>query len=137
MCKLLQAIYCNTLSNWENWVMRRMLVIFGVTLATLAVPAVQAQVTIDVSKITCNQMFAYKIADPNKIALWLSGYYNGKRGTTIVDTQQFQLMRASWKITAFIIPRCQLCRQLVNCSAQENRQSQVDQAPPSPHARAN
>jgi acid stress chaperone HdeB len=69
--------------------MRRMLVVFGVTLATLAVPAVQAQVTIDVSKITCNQMFAYKIADPSKIALWLSGYYNGKRGTTIVDTQQF------------------------------------------------
>src|SRR5262245_4888363 len=48
---------------------------------------VRAQVTIDLSKITCDQYVGYKITDPQNIAMWLSGYYNGKRGNTIVDTQ--------------------------------------------------
>lgn len=50
----------------------------------------QAQVTIDVSKITCQQFRSYAITDPNNIALWLSGYYNGKRGNTIVNVQSFK-----------------------------------------------
>jgi acid stress chaperone HdeB len=48
-----------------------------------------AQVTLDVSKITCDQYVGYKITDPQNIAMWLSGYYNGKRGNTVVDTQGF------------------------------------------------
>lgn len=49
----------------------------------------QAQ-TIDVAKITCEQFRGYKITNPNNIALWLSGYYNGKKNNTVVDVQQFQ-----------------------------------------------
>ena len=49
----------------------------------------QAQVTLDVAKVTCDQWAGYKITNPQNIALWLSGYYNGKRGNTIVDTQAF------------------------------------------------
>jgi hypothetical protein len=52
--------------------------------------ASQAQVTIDVSKITCEQFRNYAITDPNNIALWLSGYFNGKRGNTIVNVQSFK-----------------------------------------------
>ena len=38
--------------------------------------------------ITCDQFAGYKIADPKDIALWLSGYYNGKRGgNTLIDPQ--------------------------------------------------
>jgi acid stress chaperone HdeB len=50
---------------------------------------VHAQVTIDIAKITCDQYVGYKITDPQNISIWLSGYYNGKRGNTIVDTQGF------------------------------------------------
>ena len=48
----------------------------------------RAQVTLDVTKITCEQFTLYKITDPKNIALWLSGYYHGKRDSTTIDTQQ-------------------------------------------------
>jgi acid stress chaperone HdeB len=41
-----------------------------------------------VSKITCDQLTGYKVTNPENIAIWLSGYYHGKRGETTVDTQQ-------------------------------------------------
>ena len=55
----------------------------------LSSPA-RAQVTIDVAKITCDQWLAYKIADPDHIAIWLSGYYNSKRSNTVIDVQVFK-----------------------------------------------
>jgi len=54
--------------------------------AAVAQPA-QAQVMLDVSKVTCDQWSGYKITNPQNIALWMSGYYNGKRGNTSLDTQ--------------------------------------------------
>lgn len=45
-----------------------------------------AQVIVDVTKITCQQFVAYKIANPEKIAIWMDGYQNGTRGNTRVDT---------------------------------------------------
>ena len=56
----------------------------------LIISATQAQVMVDVSKITCEQFRGYAITDPNNIALWLSGYYNGQRGNTIVSVQSFK-----------------------------------------------
>ena len=50
---------------------------------------VRAQVALDLSKVTCDQFVGYKITDPQNIAIWLSGYYNGKRGNTVIDTQGF------------------------------------------------
>ena len=47
---------------------------------------VRAQVTLDVAKITCDQYILYKITNPKNIAMWLSGYYNGKRDNTVLDT---------------------------------------------------
>ena len=58
--------------------------IFAIKMA----PAARAQVTLDVSKITCDQFTGYKITNPQNIAIWLSGYHSGKRGNTIVDTQK-------------------------------------------------
>ena len=63
------------------------------TIATMALAlapwaSADAQVTVDVSKITCDQFTLYKITDPQNIALWLSGYYHGKHDNTVVDTQQ-------------------------------------------------
>jgi hypothetical protein len=57
-------------------------------LALSAWSGAQAQVTVDVAKITCDQFTLYKITDPRNIAIWLSGYYHGQRNTTTIDTQQ-------------------------------------------------
>ena len=47
----------------------------------------RAQVTLDVSKITCEQYTGHKVTNPQNIAIWVSGYYHGKRGSTTLDTQ--------------------------------------------------
>ena len=62
--------------------------LLGLLLALLTGMPVNAQVTLDVSKITCEQFWLRKVADPDKVALWVSGYINGKRGNTVIDTQQ-------------------------------------------------
>lgn len=48
----------------------------------------QAQMVLDVSKITCDQYVHSKIATPNYIAAWLSGYHNAKRNNHVIDLQQ-------------------------------------------------
>jgi hypothetical protein len=59
----------------------------GLILALDLAPVARAQLTLDVSKVTCDQFVGYKITDPQNIAIWLNGYYNGQRGNTIVDMQ--------------------------------------------------
>jgi acid stress chaperone HdeB len=61
-----------------------------VATGTLLALEVRAQVTLDLSKVTCDQFVGYKITDPQNIAIWLSGYFNAKRGNTIIDTQGFK-----------------------------------------------
>ncbi len=51
-------------------------------------PAAQAQVTLDITKVTCGQFAAYKITNPKYIAIWVSGYYHGTSGDMMIDTQQ-------------------------------------------------
>ena len=51
-------------------------------------PTPQAQVTVDVSKITCEQVLMEKLAwTEREVVLWLSGYYHGKRNDTIVEPE--------------------------------------------------
>jgi acid stress chaperone HdeB len=68
--------------------MIKLLVVSGLVSALATVPAARAQVMLDVSKITCDQLARYKITNPQNIAIWLSGYHNGTRGNTIIDTQK-------------------------------------------------
>lgn len=59
----------------------------------LALPltgSASAQVTVDIGKITCNQFALYKVSDPETIAVWLHGYYSGKRGNMVVDTEKLK-----------------------------------------------
>ena len=56
-------------------------------LAFLFSVGAEAQVVVDVSKITCDQFATYKIEKPEYIAIWLSGYYHGTRGDMKVDVQ--------------------------------------------------
>ena len=64
------------------------LVALGLMLALEKVPQAQAQVTLDISKVTCDQFHAYKITNPQNIAIWVNGYYHGKRGDVTLDTQR-------------------------------------------------
>jgi len=52
------------------------------------VPTVQAQVTVDVAKITCEQLLMEQLQWTQKeVVFWLSGYYNGKRNSTVVEPE--------------------------------------------------
>ena len=49
-------------------------------------PTPQAQVTVDVSKITCEQVLMEKLEWSSRdFVLWFSGYYHGKRNDTIIE----------------------------------------------------
>jgi hypothetical protein len=50
----------------------------------------QAQTTVDVTKITCEQFISLAVASPDNIAMWLNGYYHGVQHKTIVDVQQLK-----------------------------------------------
>jgi len=63
-------------------------VALGLIIALEKVPPAQAQVTLDVSKVTRDQFHAYKITNPQNIAIWVNGYYHGKRGDVTLDTQK-------------------------------------------------
>ena len=59
--------------------------------AALGLPtAAQAQITIDASKITCEQFVLSKVGNPRTIAAWLSGFHNGKLDNRILDAQGFE-----------------------------------------------
>lgn len=45
----------------------------------------RAQVTLDVSKVTCWQFVTYKVTNPNYLAVWVSGFHHGKSGNTVID----------------------------------------------------
>ena len=62
----------------------------GLILALCSVSIVQAQSTIDASKITCDQFVHSKIGNPRTIAAWLSGFYNGKRDNRVIDLQNYE-----------------------------------------------
>lgn len=49
-----------------------------------------AQMTIDVSKITCDQFLAGKVADSRSVTVWLSGYYHGMHNNTVLDVNALQ-----------------------------------------------
>jgi acid stress chaperone HdeB len=65
--------------------------LFALALPTLlSISLAQAQVTIEVAKITCLQFVSGEIGQPRTVAAWLSGYYHGKKNSTSVDKQAFE-----------------------------------------------
>jgi hypothetical protein len=58
-----------------------------------------AQVMLDMSKVTCWQYVTYKVTNPKYISVWISGYFHGKRGDTLVDMQQ--VVENDDKLTTF------------------------------------
>jgi acid stress chaperone HdeB len=66
------------------------LVVSALSLALFSISDARAQIAIDVSKITCEQLVLYQITNSDNIAIWLHGYYSAKHDTTLVDTQAFK-----------------------------------------------
>lgn len=62
----------------------------GLLFCLVTVPSARAQIMIDASKITCKQFLLSTVSEPDHIAYWLSGYYNGKRGNTVLDVSDLQ-----------------------------------------------
>ena len=58
--------------------------------ALAASRSAHAQMTVDVTKVNCDQFVHHKISEPRLIAAWLSGYYNAKRNNRIVDLQALE-----------------------------------------------
>ena len=51
-------------------------------------PTTQAQETLDLTKITCEQFLGEKLTTPSRdVVLWLRGYYHGKRNNPIFELQ--------------------------------------------------
>lgn len=63
----------------------RLLLTSALLMFVQIIPESQAQVMVDVSKITCEDYFTDKITFSQYVVMWLSGYYNGKRNNTIID----------------------------------------------------
>jgi hypothetical protein len=73
----------------EDQLMRKCArIICASTLSLLGVASALAQVTLDVTQLTCGQFVTYKVADPHHIALWISGYYHGTRSDPVIDTEE-------------------------------------------------
>ena len=70
--------------------MKRLSLCLSALVLTVTLDLARAQVTLDVSKITCEQFRRYTITDPRDIALWINGYFNGQRKNTVVDTQKLK-----------------------------------------------
>ena len=64
--------------------------LLGSMFALLVVSAAPAQVTIDVSKITCGQYVLDQVTDFRTLNAWLDGFYSGRRNNTVVDVQALE-----------------------------------------------
>src|SRR5215472_8178346 len=70
--------------------MRTWLIIAGPLVAILEASVVQAQETVDVAKITCDQFPASRVVDSRTLSIWVSGYYNGTLKNTVLDVSALQ-----------------------------------------------
>lgn len=56
----------------------------------LTVSQVEAQVMVDVSKITCDQYITQRITHTRTVNIWLSGFYAGRRNNPVLDTKELE-----------------------------------------------
>ena len=66
--------------------MKVQLLLISALVMLAQIPRSQAQVTVDMAKITCGQFLRDEFAPSDYVATWLSGYYNGKRNNTIIES---------------------------------------------------
>jgi len=64
--------------------------LYGIIFALFSITSAQAQVTIDVSKITCDQWVHGKVGEIRSWGFWFSGFYHGRNNKVLIDRQDFQ-----------------------------------------------
>jgi acid stress chaperone HdeB len=62
----------------------------ALSFSAAAVLPAHAQVTVEMTKITCEQYILFAMGDPKDIAMWMTGYYSAKRNNTTFDLQEFR-----------------------------------------------
>jgi acid stress chaperone HdeB len=80
-----QPILVKNMREGATTTMRPWLIMLGPALALMGLHAVQAQVTIDITKITCQQFLEDRVADSITLGVWLHGYVSGARGETVIE----------------------------------------------------
>src|SRR5262245_66373721 len=80
-------LYCDCGSIGRSTLVLRQIAI-SLGLLVVGSSPLGAQVTLDVSKLTCDQFAMYKVTNPKYLAVWLSGYDHGRRGDAVIDMQQ-------------------------------------------------
>ena len=64
--------------------------IFGLALATSILPsASHAQVTLDMTKVTCANYLAMSPSQARTFSAWMSGYFRASRSEPVFDFQRF------------------------------------------------
>src|ERR1700741_5371978 len=59
-----------------------------VLIVLFLIPVAQAQVTLDVAKISCREFLIGKFGRSTRsVANWLNGYYHGKSDSTVIETR--------------------------------------------------
>jgi acid stress chaperone HdeB len=61
-----------------------------IVLGALTGSVAQAQTTLDVAKITCEQFALGQVAPQDYLAIWLSGFYYGKHNNTTIEVEQLK-----------------------------------------------
>jgi acid stress chaperone HdeB len=83
---------CLRFNSIEDYLMYFRLVAASLLIVLASASSVQAQMSLGVSKITCDQFVHHKVGSPRMIAAWLSGYYNAKRNNLTIDLQNVEAM---------------------------------------------
>jgi acid stress chaperone HdeB len=71
----------------------------GIPAVILMVAQADAQVTIDISKISCHQYLTQRITHTRTMNVWLSGYYAGRQNNPLIDVQAVE--RSANKLSRF------------------------------------
>jgi HdeA/HdeB family len=67
------------------------LAVGGLFLGSVAAPATsQAQIAVDMTKLTCGQYLAMSPDQSRIYAAWMSGWFNQKMGTTYVNLEAYE-----------------------------------------------
>jgi acid stress chaperone HdeB len=67
-------------------IVKARLLLTSALLMFVQIPALQAQVTVDVAKVTCEQLIMSALPFTSRdVVLWISGYYHGKHDNTIIE----------------------------------------------------
>jgi hypothetical protein len=58
--------------------------------ATISILSAARAETMDVAKLTCDDLGKYYLEEVVVVGAWLSGYYNAKQNNTVIDSKKIE-----------------------------------------------